>query len=128
MTPLNPSAIRPPFGRYSHGVEVPPASRFVFVSGQLGVKPDDTVPDDVEEQAEICFANVAVILADAGMTLDDVVHVRAFVTDRAYMKPYMAVRDRLVGTPAPASTLMIVSGFTRPEMKVEIEVVAAKAP
>jgi enamine deaminase RidA (YjgF/YER057c/UK114 family) len=38
----------------------------------------------------------------------------------------MAVRDRYVALPAPASTLMIVSGFTRPEFKVEIEVLAAK--
>ena len=37
----------------------------------------------------------------------------------------MAVRDRMVGSPPPASTLMIVSGFARPEFLVEIEVVAA---
>jgi enamine deaminase RidA (YjgF/YER057c/UK114 family) len=36
----------------------------------------------------------------------------------------MAVRDRVVGDPPPASTLMIVSGFTRPEFKVEVEVIA----
>jgi enamine deaminase RidA (YjgF/YER057c/UK114 family) len=37
----------------------------------------------------------------------------------------MAVRDRLVADPPPASTLMVVSGVTRPEFKVEIEVIAA---
>jgi enamine deaminase RidA (YjgF/YER057c/UK114 family) len=41
------------------------------------------------------------------------------------MAGYMAVRDRMAGTPPPASTLMIVSGFTRPEFLVEVEVVAA---
>ena len=41
------------------------------------------------------------------------------------MKPYMEVRDRLFPNPAPASTLLIVSGFSRPEFKIEIEVVAA---
>ena len=35
----------------------------------------------------------------------------------------MDVRDRLFADPAPASTLMIVSGFARPEFKVEVEVV-----
>ena len=40
----------------------------------------------------------------------------------------MSVRDRMVGDPPPASTLMIVSGFTRPEFLVEIEVVAAGSP
>ena len=123
--PLNPSSIRAPFARYSHGVEVPAGKRLVAVSGQLGARADDTVPEDAAEQAELAFANVAAILAEAGMTLADVIRVNAYVTDRAYMKPYMEVRDRTVGTPPPASTLMIVSGFTRPEFKVEVEVIAA---
>lgn len=126
--PLQPDGIRPPFARYSHGVELPPGARLVLVSGQLGVRSDDTVPESVAEQAEICFDNCAAILAAAGLSLADVVQVRAFVTDRTFMKDYMAVRDRRVGTPPPASTLMIVSGFTRPEMKVEVEVIAAAWP
>ena len=55
----------------------------------------------------------------------DVVRINAYVTDRAHLGAYMAVRDRLFADPAPASTLMIVSGFARPEFKVEIEVIAA---
>ena len=122
---LAPASIRPPFARYSHGVEVPAGKRLVLCSGQLGIGPDDSVPEDVGAQAALCFANIAAILAEAGMGLNDVVRVNAYVTDRAHMRGYMAVRDRLfTGTP-PASTLMIVSGFTRPEFKVEIEVIAA---
>jgi enamine deaminase RidA (YjgF/YER057c/UK114 family) len=54
-----------------------------------------------------------------------VVRINAFVTDRAHMPAYMAARDRwLHGIERlPASTLVIVSGFTRPEFKVEVEVV-----
>ena len=124
--PLNPPTIRPPFARYSHGMEVPAGKRLVYCSGQLGVGPDDEVPPDVETQAELCFANIAAILGEAGMTLADIVRVNAYVTEREHMKGYMAVRDRVVGSPPPASTLMIVSGFTRPEFLVEVEVVAAK--
>ena len=127
MKPLNPAAIAPPFARYSHGMEVPPGQRFVFCSGQLGVAADGTVPEDARAQADLCFANIAKILGEAGMTLADIVRINAYVTDRAYMKPYMESRDAHVGTPPPASTLMIVSGFTLPEFKVEIEVVAAAA-
>ena len=47
--PLNPASIRAPFAQYSHAVEVP-AGRMVFASGQLGVAPDDAVPED----AEVC--------------------------------------------------------------------------
>jgi enamine deaminase RidA (YjgF/YER057c/UK114 family) len=38
----------------------------------------------------------------------------------------MQVRDRMIAEPPPASTLLIVSGFARPEFKVEIEAVAAR--
>jgi enamine deaminase RidA (YjgF/YER057c/UK114 family) len=122
---LTPTGIRPPFARYSHGVEVSAGMRLVLCSGQLGVAPDETVPDDVAAQAELCFSNIEAILAEAGLGLQDVARINAFVTDRAHMAAYMAVRDRLFAEPAPASTLMIVSGFARPEFKVEIEVIAA---
>ncbi len=61
------------------------------------------------------------------MGFGDIVRINAFVTDRAYLKDYMAVRDRFVTSPPPASTLMIVSGFAAEIYKVEIEVIAAKA-
>jgi enamine deaminase RidA (YjgF/YER057c/UK114 family) len=57
----------------------------------------------------------------------DVVRINAFVTAREEMRAYMDARDSwLAGVEPPASTLVIVSGFTRAEFKVEIEIVAAK--
>jgi enamine deaminase RidA (YjgF/YER057c/UK114 family) len=122
---LTPPSIRPPFARYSHGMEVPAGRRLVVCSGQLGITADDRIPEDPGEQAELCFANIAAILKDAGLTLRDVVRINAFVSDPAHLKPYMQVRDRLVGDPPPASTLVIVAGLARPEFKVEVEVIAA---
>ncbi len=122
---LTPASIKPPFARYSHGVEVPPGARLVFCSGQLGIAPDDVVPSDAGAQAELCFANIDAILREAGLGLEHIIRINAYVTDRSYLRAYMDVRDRLFSDPAPASTLMIVSGFAREEFKVEIEVVAA---
>jgi enamine deaminase RidA (YjgF/YER057c/UK114 family) len=122
---LAPRSIKPPFARYSHGVEIPAGKRLVLCSGQLGIGVDDVVPEDAGAQTELCFRNIAAILSEAGLTLNDVVRINAFVTDRAHLQPYMDVRNRLFSDPAPASTLMIVSGFARPELKVEVEVLAA---
>lgn len=122
---LMPKTIKPPFARYSHGVEVPAGKRLVLCAGQVAITADDQIPEGVEEQAELCFRNIAAVLAEAGLGLKDVVRINAYVTDRAYLKPYMAVRDRTFSDPAPASTLMIVGGFARPEFKVEVEVIAA---
>lgn len=130
MKELTPAAIRPPFARYAHGVEIPAGWRIVQTSGQLGIRPDDTVPNDARAQADICFASIGEILALADMTPADIAHVSAYVTDRAHMAAYMAARDAFLADMArvPSSTLLIVSGFTRPEFKVEVEVMAAAPP
>ena len=128
MRMLSPPSISPPFAAYAHGVEVPAGARIVVTSGQLAMARDGSVPDGALAQARLCLANCAAILAEAGMEPADVIHLRAFVTDRAHMAGYMAARDAwLAGvTRLPASTLVIVSGFTRPEFLVEVEVTAAR--
>ncbi len=123
---LTPPHIRPPFARYAHGVVVAAGARLLFCSGQLGVAPDDSVPADAEAQAERCLQNIDAILQAAGMQRADVVRLNAYVTDRAHLAGYMRARDRFFGAvPPPASTLMIVAGFARPELLVEIEAIAA---
>ncbi|RTL95700.1 RidA family protein [Ancylobacter aquaticus] len=124
---LVPPAIRRPFARYSHAVEIPAGARLLLVSGQLGISPDDVIPEDAEAQAALCLAAIEACLIEAGMARGDIVRLNAYVTDRAHMPGYMAARDRFIADPPPASTLMIVSGFTRPEFKVEIEALAARA-
>tara|TARA_R110002020_G_scaffold148634_3_gene324523 strand:- start:669 stop:1061 length:393 start_codon:yes stop_codon:yes gene_type:complete len=120
-----PDTIRAPFANYVHGVEIPAGYRLLVCSGQVGVAADDTIPEDAEAQADRCFANIAEILRSADMSAGDVVRLNAFVTDRAHLAAYMRARDRFVGARAPASTLMIVSGFTVAELKVEVEALAA---
>ncbi|MCV3271763.1 RidA family protein [Roseobacter sinensis] len=127
MKPLQPTSIAPPFARYSHGVELPAGARLVRTSGQLGLAGDGSVPDGADAQAEICFQNIAAILAEANMTPAHVCHLSAYVTAREHMQGYMAARDAFLrDVPVlPSSTLVIVSGFTRPEFVVEVEVWAA---
>lgn len=131
MKALNPASIAPPFARYSHGVELPAGQRILRTSGQLGLAADGTVPEGSAAQAFVIFGNLDAILAEAGMGRGDVVHLSAYVTARAHMAGYMAARDAWLGqVPGhclPSSTLMIVSGFTREEFVVEIELWAAKA-
>lgn len=125
LKPHTPSGIRPPFARYAHAMEVAGPARLLFVSGQLGIAADDRVPEDAEAQADLCFANIAAILAEGGMGAADVVRLTAYVTAREHLAPYMRARDRFTAGHTPASTLLIVSGFARPEFKVEVEAVAA---
>jgi enamine deaminase RidA (YjgF/YER057c/UK114 family) len=128
MRELLPAHVAPPFGRYVHGVEVPAGARLVLTSGQLGLAADGSLSEGTAAQAAQCFTNCGAILAEAGMGPADVIRIAAFVTRREDMAAYMAARDAwLAGvTRLPASTLVIVSGFTRPEFLVEVEVTAAR--
>ena len=116
MRRLTPQTIHPPFARYAHGVEIPGGSRVVFCSGQLGIEKNGAIPEGVEAQARLCFQAIAAILGDAGMDLHDLVRINAYVTGAQYLAGYMKVRDAFIGDPPPASTLMIVQGFARPEL------------
>lgn len=126
MTALNPPSIAPPFAAYSHGFVIPQDHKVLVTSGQLGLSSDGVVPAGAEAQARICFANIDAILAEGGASAKDTVKLTAYVTDRSHMAGYMAARDAWLAGIAvpPASTLVIVSGFTRPEFVVEIEVMA----
>lgn len=128
MRRLNPTSIHPPFANYAHGVEVEAGARMVFCSGQLGIDRDGVIPGDVEGQARLCFLAIAAILDQSGMTVDDLVRLNAYVASADDLGGYMKVRDEFISNPPPASTLMVVQGFARPEFKVEIEAVAARAP
>ena len=127
MRHITPRSIRPPFARYSFGVEIPPNHRILVCSGQLGVASDDHVPPSVEDQTHLCFRNIGEVLKEAGMSFADVVRINAFVVGREHLPGYMRVRDGYISDPPPASTLMVVSGFARPEFLVEVEVMAAAA-
>lgn len=123
---LLPDELAPPFARYAHGVAIEGAQCIVRTSGQLAVEKDGSIPAGAQAQADLIFSNIDTILRDGGLSRSDVCHISAFVTDRAHMAGYMKARDAyLADVPGlPASTLIIVSGFTKPEFVVEIEVMA----
>lgn len=114
-------------GKYSLGGEVPAGSRIVYVSGQVGLDSKGKLGATIEKQCELVWKNIGQVLKAAGMTYRDIVKINAFVTDPRYMGAYREARARCIpDAPFPASTLVIVSGLAEPDMKVEVEVVAAK--
>ncbi|MEM7643350.1 MAG: RidA family protein [Pseudomonadota bacterium] len=127
-TALMPDGIAPPFGAYSNGIAAP-ASGLIVTSGQLGLAHDGTCPADVTGQAELCLAAIDAILRAGGATRADILRLNAYVTRREDFPAWMATRDAwLAEVPVkPASTLMIVTGFTRPDFLVEVEAIARKS-
>jgi enamine deaminase RidA (YjgF/YER057c/UK114 family) len=51
-----PASVAASFGPYSHAVEVPERSRLLYISSEVGVLPDGTLPEGIEARAEACLA------------------------------------------------------------------------
>jgi enamine deaminase RidA (YjgF/YER057c/UK114 family) len=111
----------------AHGMEVPANARILFCNGQVGARLDGTIPDDPQEQIEVIFERIGMILAASRMTFSDVVKLTVYVTDKSILDAYFSVRARVMGDHNPPATLLVVMPFPRAGIKVEIEAVAAKA-
>ena len=127
--PINPAAIVEPIAKaYSHAVLVPPGSQLLFISGQVGVRKDGSIPADVAAQAEVVWDNITAILKEAGMAITDIARMTAYVVGAENFPKYSAVRTRYLAGHRPASTSFFVPALVRPEMLIEVEAVAATAP
>ena len=73
----------------SHGsAPIPMGARVgntIYSSGIMGKDPSqDALPADAATQARFMFAHLRTLLANGGATLDDVVHLKAYVADNAH--------------------------------------------
>ena len=124
ITHTNPATMAMPGGHYSHAVS---AGGFVFVSGQLPIKPDGTKLNDApfEQQAQQVLDNVAHALKGAGSSIDRLVQVRVYVTDIASWPAFNTLYTVWAGAARPARCVVPVPqlhyGF-----QIEIEAMAVK--
>ena len=124
---LNPKTVADPTGTYTHGVEVPPNARWLYIAGQIGLKKDGSVPPTLEEQTEVAWQNIVEILAAAGMKVTDLVKITQYLKKIDDFPKYAAIRARFLAGHRPASTGLIISSLVKPEFQVEVEAIAAKA-
>lgn len=118
----------PPEGRYSHSVEAPPNARWLHLAGQVGITPDGTLPESLEEQDDQIWKNTILTLEDAGFGVEDIVKLTVFSTDPNALPIHMRHRAQYLNSDhAPASTWLNISSLARPELLIEMETIAAKA-
>ena len=121
----NPPALSTPTG-YTHIVEVTGPNRTIYISGQIAFDQDGQVvgAGDMKAQAEQVFKNLEAALTAAGATFSDVVKMNSYITDMSKVQAVRDVRARYFKDATPASTFVEVKGLVRPELLLEIEVVA----
>ena len=126
-TDVNPWEWSKAFG-FSQAVEIKGAERTLICSGQTAIAEDGSPPatSDMGEQVNKAFENLGSVLQAAGMNASNVVRVNYYTTD---VDELIAVLGPLASEffdgNLPASTLVGVARLAFPQLKIEIEAVAA---
>jgi 2-iminobutanoate/2-iminopropanoate deaminase len=113
-------------GRYSDAIETEGALRWLFSSGTPGILKTGEIPQGIEAQSRIAWGYILEILEQAGMTTGDLVKVTTSLTNAGDIPGYVKVRGEFLGDVRPAFMLQVVTQMVKPEILVEIEIVAAK--
>ncbi len=122
----NPADVHVPPGNYSHTAKVPAGTEMIFISGQVGIRPDGSTPTSFDEQVEVVFENLRACLAAHGLTMHSVVKLNAYLVAGTDVRSMRAVRLRYFGEHKPASTAVFVPALVSPELLLEVEAVAVK--
>ena len=118
-TPNAPAAIGP----YSQGIA---AGSTVYVSGQLPIDPaTGAMPEGIQAQTAQALKNITNILAEQGMTLDNVVKTTVFLADLADFVPMNEVYGQFFSQPYPARSAVQVAKLPK-DAPIEIECIAVK--
>ena len=112
---------------YNHYVRVDQPKSLIFVSGQVARDDDGNIVGGTSmlEQTRQCLRNIEKSLKAAGASLADVVWTTVYTTDMREFREIIAAREEFFQTNLPTSTMVEVNHFTQPELKVEIQAIAA---
>ena len=114
----------PPNPAYSQAISVDSARNMLFISGQVGVAADGSVPEDVGEQAKLAIGSLYALLDQAGMNSGNLVKVTIYLTDAAHLPAFVAAGAGTLPSPPPATTLFIVTALAVARLHVEIAGIA----
>lgn len=121
-SPNAPKAVGP----YSQAQLVPAGSQLLFISGQLPINPaDGQMPESIQDQTRQSMSNLSQILAEAGMSFDDVVKTTVLLADIADFKAMNEVYAEFFPAQKPARVCYQVAALPM-GAKVEIDATAAK--
>jgi 2-iminobutanoate/2-iminopropanoate deaminase len=124
---VNPRNVHAPVGAYSHTACVPPGTELIFISGQVGMRPDGSVPSSFAEQAELVFGNLRACLAAHGLGMEAVVKLTTFLMPGVDIQTMREIRLRHFGDHRPASTAVYVPQLVSIDFLLEVEAVAVKS-
>ena len=111
-------------GPYSQAID---CGDFVFLSGQIPLVPETglVAKGGLEAQAHQMFVNIQAVLAEAGMSLSNVVKTTVFMTDLSQFAAFNAIYAEYFKAPYPARSCVEVSALPKGVL-VECELIAKR--
>ncbi len=126
VTSHNPPEVFPPYRCYAHAIEVSAGLRTLYISGLNGFHTDGkTLPVSFEEQAELIYQHLGMILKSADMGMSNLVSLRVYLADAKDDEANVLMRVKHLGSHRVALTV-VCSQLLDPRWKLEMEAVAAK--
>lgn len=126
ITRLNPGNIPAPVGNYSHVTIIPKNSDLYTFSGQIGIDSTGNIPEDLNEQVALTFKNIQQLLDSQDLIPDNVIKVNIWATEEIDWELFDEEWETLFGSKYPSMTIAYIKALGLPELKIEIEIWAAK--
>lgn len=123
---LNPTNLPAPVGKYSHVTVIPKDATLFTFSGQIGIDDKGIIPETLNNQVTYTFTNIETILKSQDLCADDIIKVNIWATEEIDWDYLYFQWDQLFGSNYPSMTIAYVKGLGLNELKIEIEIWAAK--
>lgn len=118
---INPRMLAAPATGFAHGIVHSARARRLITSGQVGLRPDGTVPDTLQDQMEQAFDNLEMVLREAGMGVGDLIRLKLYCTVAGSAGAFRHLRERRLGQHRVTASYLEVAGLADPEYLVELE-------
>ena len=125
ITFLDPSNAPKPAANYSNVAVIPAEKKLLSISGQIGNDMEGNVAEGLEGQYRLALQNINLIVESQGGTKESIAKITVFMTDEPDWVKIKSAADEFLPSPRPSMSFIYVKGLFRPDIKVEIEALAA---
>ena len=125
ITFLNPSNAPKPAANYSNVAIIPAGKKLLINIWTDWNDMEGNVAEGLEDQYRLALQNINLIVKSQGGTKEDIAKITVFMTDEPDWIKIKSAADEFLPSPRPSMSFIYVKGLFRPDIKVEIEALAA---
>lgn len=121
-----PKSVNQPVGEYAHITKIPAGMDTYVLSGQIGVQEDGTIPTSFEAEITQMFMNIKDVLRTENLTHENVTKVNIWSVEEIDWDFFYKEWNTFFEGNYPSMTIAYIKALGLPEIKIEIDIWAAK--